>query len=94
METEQGSPMPRRNPTTLQIRDIRARALAKRLAEQRGVTMTEAVVQALQEELRRTRSAEPLAVRIKMISTDLARQAGPNRRAMTKDEIDAMWGHE
>ena len=56
--------------------------------------MTEAVVQALQEELRRTRSAEPLAVRIKKISTDLARHAGPNRHAMTKDEIDAMWGHD
>jgi antitoxin VapB len=65
-----------------------------RLAEQRGVTMTEAVVQALQEELRRTRSAEPLAVRIKKISTDLAQHAGPNSRAMTKDEIDAMWGHD
>jgi antitoxin VapB len=86
--------MPQRNPTTLQIRDTRARALAMRLAQQRGVTMTEAVVQALQEELRRTRSAEPLATRIKKISTDLAKHAGPNRRDMSKDEIDAMWGHE
>jgi len=56
--------------------------------------MTEAVVQALQEELRRARSAEPLAIRIKKISTDLAQHAGPNRRTMTKDEIDAMWGHD
>ena len=86
--------MPGRNPTTLQIRDIRARVLAQRLAEQRGVTMTEAVIQALQEELRRTCSAEPLAVRIQKISNDLARHAGPKRRAMTKNEIDAMWGHE
>lgn len=86
--------MPHRNPTTLQIRDARARVLALRLAEQRGVTMTEAVVHALQEELRRARAAEPLAVRIKRISADLARHAGPNRRAMTKDEIDAMWGHD
>lgn len=86
--------MPERNPTTLQIRDARARALAVRLAEQRGVTMTEAVVQALQEELRRTRTAEPLAARIQRISTDLAQHAGPNRRAMTKDEIDTMWGHD
>jgi antitoxin VapB len=86
--------MPQRNPTTLQIRDTRARSLAMRLAKQRGVTMTEAVVQALQEELRRARSAEPLAIRIKKISTDLAQHAGPNRRTMTKDEIDAMWGHD
>ena len=28
------------------------------------------------------------------LSADLARHAGPNRHAMTKDEIDAMWGHE
>ncbi|MCW2274748.1 transcriptional regulator [Rhodoblastus acidophilus] len=86
--------MPERNPTTLQIRDVRARNLAMRLAQQRGVTMTEAVVQALQEELRRARSAEPLAVRIQKISADLARHAGPNRRVLTKDEIDAMWGHD
>jgi antitoxin VapB len=86
--------MPQRNPTTLQIRDTRARDLAMRLAKQRGVTMTEAVVQALQEELRRTRSEEPLAGRIKKIATDLAQHAGRNRRDMTKDEIDAMWGHD
>ena len=83
-----------RNPTTLQIRDARARSLAQRLAAQRGVSMTEAVVQALQEELRRARAAEPLAVRIRRISSELARRAGPNRRAMTKAEIDAMWGHD
>ncbi len=86
--------MPQRNPTTLQIRDARARALALRLAKQRGVTMTEAVVQALQEELRRTRPTLPLAVRIQTIAADLARRAGPNRHAMTKNEIDAMWGHD
>lgn len=86
--------MPQRNPTTLQIRDARARTLAMRLAQQRGVTMTEAVVQALQEELRRNRAAEPLAARIKKISADLIQHAGPNRRAMTKNEIDAMWGHD
>ena len=28
------------------------------------------------------------------LSADLARCAGPNRRAMMKDEIDAMWGHD
>ena len=86
--------MPERSPTTLQIRDGRARVLAERLAKQRGVTMTEAVVQALQEELRRARSEVSLPARIRMISSDLARRAGPNRRAMTKDEIDAMWGHD
>jgi hypothetical protein len=28
------------------------------------------------------------------LSAELSRRAGPNRRAMTKDEIDAMWGHD
>ncbi len=28
------------------------------------------------------------------LSADLSRRAGPNRRAMMKDEIDAMWGHD
>lgn len=86
--------MPNRTTSTLQIRDIRARELAQRLAAQRGVTMTEAVIQALQEELRRARAVEPLAARIGRMAADLAQHAGPNRRPMTKDEIDAMWGHD
>jgi len=27
------------------------------------------------------------------LAAELARQGGPNRRAMSKEEIDAMWGH-
>ncbi|MFZ5692242.1 MAG: type II toxin-antitoxin system VapB family antitoxin [Pseudomonadota bacterium] len=78
---------------TLQIRDQRARELAKKLAAKRKVTMTEAVVQALEGEWRREAEQEPLAARLKRIADDLAAQAGPNRRTMTKDEVDAMWGH-
>ena len=78
---------------TLQIRDRRARALARQLAARRNVTMTEAVVQALEGELRRETEKEPLAGRIARIAAELAAEAGPNRRIMTKDEVDAMWGH-
>ncbi|SDR64304.1 antitoxin VapB [Rhizobiales bacterium GAS113] len=78
---------------TLQIRDERARDLAQKLAAKRKVTMTEAVIQALEGELRRETEKEPLAGRIARIAADLAQQAGPNRRTMSKDEIDAMWGH-
>ena len=78
---------------TLQIRDSRARELAKKLAEKRKVTMTDAVIQALEGEWRREADKEPLAARVKRIADDLAAQAGPNRRTMSKDEIDAMWGH-
>lgn len=78
---------------TLQIRDVRARALAKTLAERRNVTMTEAVIQALEAELRREAETEPLAERIARLAGELAAAAGPDRRVLTKDEVDAMWGH-
>lgn len=78
---------------TLQIRDPRARELAKKLAEKRKITMTDAVIQALEGEWRRETDKEPLAARVKRIADDLAGKAGPNRRTMSKDEIDAMWGH-
>jgi antitoxin VapB len=48
---------------------------------------------ALEAELRRANEEEPLARRIARIANDLARRAGPNRRKMSKVEIDAMWGH-
>lgn len=78
---------------TLQIRDRRARALAKQLAERRNVTMTEAVVQALEAELRRETAAVPLGERVARIARELEASAGPNRRVMSQDEIDATWGH-
>ena len=78
---------------TLQIRDRRARELAEKLAAKRRVTLTEAVIQALEGELRRETEQEPLADRIARIAADLAAAASPNRRTVTKDEIDAMWGH-
>lgn len=78
---------------TLQIRDSRARELAQELASRRNVTMTEAVIQALEAELRRETEKEPLAVRIARIAATLAAEAGPNRHVMSKEEIDAMWGH-
>jgi len=78
---------------TLQIRDKRAHDLAKQLSEQRGITMTEAVIQALEAELRREAETIPLAERVVAIAAELTEAAGPNRRTMTKDEIAKMWGH-
>ncbi|MBV8767378.1 MAG: type II toxin-antitoxin system VapB family antitoxin [Hyphomicrobiales bacterium] len=75
----------------LQIRNERARNLARKLAAKRKVTMTDAVVMALEAELRR--AEEPLARQIARIADELAQHAGPNRRRMTKAQIDAMWGH-
>lgn len=78
---------------TLQIRDDRARELAQRLARKRNLTMTEAVIQALEGELRRESEKEPLAARLKRISSELVAQGEPGGHPMAKDEIDAMWGH-
>ena len=77
---------------TLQIRDERARTLAQQLATQRKVTMTEAVIQALEGELRREKDKVPLASRLKQIAIALAAEGKAGGKAMTKDEIGEMWG--
>lgn len=77
----------------LQIRDPRAHELARRLAERRKTSMTEAVIAALEAELERESTRKPLAERVAAIADSLIAKAGPSGRDMTKDEIDAMWGH-
>lgn len=77
---------------TLQIRDERARDLAQQLAALRKITMTEAVIQALEGELKREKDKEPLAGRLKRIATALASDAKPGGRELAGDEIDAIWG--
>jgi len=76
----------------LTIRNPRAAVLAKRLAEARKTTMTQAVLTALEHELRRDRGLTPLATRIEAITRRAKAIAGPHGRAMTKDEIDALSG--
>jgi antitoxin VapB len=77
----------------ISVRDPRAAELARELAARRGGTMTEAIIAALQAELKRTRPRESLASVAQRISADLRRHAEHGGRDMTKDEIDAMWGH-
>jgi len=80
----------------LQIRDPRAHDLASRLAKKRGVSMTDAVIEALEAQLRfdegASRSARLAA--IQAIAANLAAQSPGGGRDMTKDEIDKMWGHD
>ncbi len=76
----------------LQIRDPRAHDLAKRIAERRHISMTEAVVEALEAEYRRVSARLSLAARLDAVADELAALAKPGGREMTKDEIDAMWG--
>lgn len=77
----------------LQIRDPQARELARRLAEKRNVSMTEAVIEALESELERHSKQTPLAVRLAAVSGDLKSKAGSGGRTLSKDEVDEMWGH-
>ncbi len=79
---------------TLQIRNPRAHELARELSELRGVSMSDAVVQALEQVVKQERARIPLRERVKPIIDRLHEGAQPGGRAMTKEEIDAMWGHE
>ena len=55
--------------------------------------MTDAVIGALEAELRRERERIPLADKLAGISGELLAKARPGGHDMGKDEIDAMWGH-
>jgi len=77
----------------LQIRDPRARELAQKIAQQRQVSMTEAVIQALETEYRQVMRLVPLTARLSSLANELAAITKPGGRDMTKSEIDAMLGH-
>jgi antitoxin VapB len=75
----------------LNIRDDRAAKLARRLAERRGISMTEAVIEALESVL--LRGERPLPERLAEIAADAKRLGDPRRRRpLTTQEIDALWG--
>jgi len=78
----------------LHIRDPRAAQLARKLAERRGQTLTEAVIAALESEQRRDTERRPLAARLDAIARELAAKGSAAKaRGVTKDEIDALWGN-
>ena len=77
----------------LQIRDPRAHELARRLAKKRRITLTEAVIEALEAQLEQENAQEPLAKRLARLADELAAKVKPGGHNMTKDEIDEMWGH-
>ncbi|HEY5818240.1 MAG TPA: type II toxin-antitoxin system VapB family antitoxin [Mesorhizobium sp.] len=74
----------------LRIRNPRAHELAKELAARRNLSLTDAVIEALERELRR---GSGLAERLAALGGDLRKKGGESGRDMSKDEIDAMWGH-
>lgn len=78
----------------LSIRDPRATKLARVLAEQEGTTMTAVIIDLLEKEVKRRRDSIPLEVRLKALAEKARSMAGPNRREMSKDEIDDLWTAE
>jgi hypothetical protein len=75
----------------LHIRDDRAAKLARRLADRNGISMTEAVITALEAAL--ARGERPLPERLAEIAADARRLADPRRqRAAGKRDVDALWG--
>jgi antitoxin VapB len=76
----------------LSIRDPRAAELAKQLAKRRNTNMTEAIIAALENELRREREKVTLPERLANLAARARALAGPNARDVAKDEIDALWG--
>jgi antitoxin VapB len=76
----------------LQIRNPRAHELAKRLARRRGVSITAAVIAALEADLNAVAEPRPLNKRVADLTAELRAMAKPGGRDMTKAEIDAMWG--
>ena len=75
----------------LNIRNPQARELAKRLAALRKVTITEAVVGALETEIRREEAREPLSKRLSALADEVLAKARQQRRDVSEDERDAMW---
>jgi hypothetical protein len=76
----------------LHIRDERAAKLARRLADRNGISMTAAVIAALEAAL--ARGERPLPERLAEIAADARRLADPRRqRAAGKRDADTLWGH-
>jgi antitoxin VapB len=79
----------------LHIRGNRAADLARKLAARRRQTMTDAVISALENELRREAERRPLPKRLDDIANALAAKGNPAKaRHPSKAEIDALWGHD
>lgn len=76
----------------LNIRNPKAHALASKLANLRKVSITEAVVDALEAELRREQAQTPLAERLDALADRALAKAGSRgRREVSEDERDALW---
>lgn len=75
----------------LNIRNPRAHELARELASRRRTTITEAVVGALEAELKRERSRRSLSERLDDLAERALAMKKPGGRDITEAERDALW---
>ena len=75
----------------LNIRNPQARELARELASLRKVSITEAVVAALEAEIRRERERVPLAEQLAALADRALAKGKPGGHIVTEEERDAMW---
>lgn len=75
----------------LNIRNPQARELARRLAGLRKVSITQAVVGALEAELKREQARVPLAQRLERLADQALAKSGSGGREVGEDERDALW---
>jgi antitoxin VapB len=75
----------------LNIRDPRAAELAKELAALRKITMTAAIIEALQNEIKREWDKVPLRERLAQLALTTRALAGRKGRPVPRSEIDDMW---
>jgi antitoxin VapB len=75
----------------LNIRNPQARELARRLASLRNVSITDAVVGALEADIKRLQAQIPLATRLEALADRALAKAAAGGRSVSEDERDAMW---
>lgn len=75
----------------LNIRNPKAHALASKLASLRKVSITDAVVGALEAELKRELAQTPLAARLEALADRALAKAGAGGREVSEEERDALW---
>jgi antitoxin VapB len=75
----------------LTIRDPRAAELAREIAVRKGTTMTAVVIDLLERETKALESELTISQKLRLLSEKALAMAGPNRKEMTKEDIDALW---
>jgi hypothetical protein len=75
----------------LNIREKRVHAMARELAERRGVTMTAVVAAALERELAIENAKPSVSEALLAIGRASAAKAAPGGRDLTPEERDALW---